>query len=680
GTLEGEVLVGRAWARRASGRDGGYLFAIEPSLGLLQALFASIRDLRLAGLDGVRLRADAFEVGAKGQELGELLDAFVSELRAAGRVDHADVLRMAIGRLRTDPHALGTDAVVLLPADAELTRLERDLASALPAGMLHRLPVDEPLTALPQSTDLALLRWLPKPPDAPTPASDGTARIARAIGEPNEVRQVFRRILAEGLALDDVELLHTDADTYVPLVYELAAGLRHDATDGGALPVTFVEGIPVRYTRPGRALTAWLAWQRGGYPQSILVRMLQDGLLHLPEGEGAAPSGPQLASLLRPIPIGRGRERTLAAIDAGIAALAHRARQQDRRTDEDGESFGQPAAELRRRRAAMQALRALVAELLAATPDAGASQADTLSAARTFLKRLVRCAGEDDEYARLRLVEEIEKLEAWVSDGEEVACLDAAEWLAGLPTGVRIKGSGPRPGCLHVASVGTGGHSGRRHTFIVGLDDGRFPGQGGQDPVLLDGERQQLSGELPTAAGRLQEKVARFARLLARLRGSATLSYSCRSLDDDREMFASPVVLAAYRILSGERDGDHAALDRWLEPPASFAPELPEACLDDAEWWLWRFCGPEAVGNTVEVLREHFPRLVHGREAERRRDAASVTHYDGLVPEAGAENDPTAPDGPVVSASRLQTLGACPLRYFFRYILRLEPPEELESD
>jgi len=115
GTLEGEVLVGRAWARRASGRDGGYLFAIEPSLGLLQALFASIRDLRLAGLDGVRLRADAFEVGAKGQELGELLVAFVGELRSAGRVDHADVLRMAIGRLRTDPHALGTDAVVLLP-------------------------------------------------------------------------------------------------------------------------------------------------------------------------------------------------------------------------------------------------------------------------------------------------------------------------------------------------------------------------------------------------------------------------------------------------------------------------------------------------------------------------------------------------------------------------------------
>ena len=40
----------------------------------------------------------------------------------------------------------------------------------------------------------------------------------------------------------------------------------------------------------------------------------------------------------------------------------------------------------------------------------------------------------------------------------------------------------------------------------------------------------------------------------------------------------------------------------------------------------------------------------------------------------------TAPEGPAVSASRLETLGACPLRYFFRYVLELEPPDELVID
>ena len=57
-------------------------------------------------------------------------------------------------------------------------------------------------------------------------------------------------------------------------------------------------------------------------------------------------------------------------------------------------------------------------------------------------------------------------------------------------------GLGPRGGCLHVAHVLAGGHSGRPHTFIVGLDDGRFPGVGLQDPILLDEERR-ASPDLP---------------------------------------------------------------------------------------------------------------------------------------------------------------------------------------
>ena len=36
--------------------------------------------------------------------------------------------------------------------------------------------------------------------------------------------------------------------------------------------------------------------------------------------------------------------------------------------------------------------------------------------------------------------------------------------------------------------------------------------------------------------------------------------------------------------------------------------------------------------------------------------------------------------GPVLSARRLETVGCCPLRYFFRYVLDISPPEELMVD
>ena len=152
-------------------------------------------------------------------------------------------------------------------------------------------------------------------------------------------------------------------------------------------------------------------------------------------------------------------------------------------------------------------------------------------------------------------------------------------------------------------------------TFIVGLDDSRFPGAGLQDPLLLDHERQALSPKLPTAAGRLKEKLDKFARLLARLRGRIVLSYCCHDLADDREMFPSPVILAAFRILSGKHDGDQTDLLRWLPPPASFAPQSPERCLDEADWWLWRLCGPEAIGDISGLVAERFPHLGRGQRA-----------------------------------------------------------------
>jgi ATP-dependent helicase/nuclease subunit B len=685
--VDGQVLMGRVWERLAA--DDGYLLGLEPTPGLLESVLSSLRDVRLAALAPDAIPPQAFEVPSKGQELARLLETYVEELAAASRVDHADVLRMATRRLREEPAALG-EALLLVPEDMELAHRERALLDAVLQEQLAWMPVDEPCTPLPHApqepTDLSRLRWLPRPGDAPAvperpvEACDGAARIVRAVGEVNEVRGALRRILAEEVPLDEVEFLHTDRETYVPLIYELVAGLRHEHGDGeDPLPVTFAEGLPARMTRPGRALRAWLLWQREGYPQTTLVRMVQDGLLAPPESDGTLGFA-RLANLLRAVPIGLERERYLRAIDRKIEALTRRIERATSPRDDAGEPAGPAAEELAQQAEELHAVRRLVESVLDATPAADASQADVLAGARTFIEKLARAANADDEYARRALLDEIELLGAWVADGEAAAHLDVRAWLAELPRSVRIKGRGPRPGRLHVDHVMSGGHSGRPHTMVLGLDDSRFPGQGAQDPVVLDDERQKLSDALPTAAGRLQEKLDRFARLLARLRGRVTLSYSCRDLEDDRETFASPVLLAAYRILSGKRSGDHADLDAWLPTPESFAPADPAASLDDADWWLWRMCGPQAVGNAVEIIREQFPRLERGRGRREHRSETSITAYDGLVPDAGRDLDPTAPDGPVLSASRLQTLGACPLRYFFRYVLDVEPPEELEID
>ena len=125
---------------------------------------------------------------------------------------------------------------------------------------------------------------------------------------------------------------------------------------------------------------------------------------------------------------------------------------------------------------------------------------------------------------------------------------------------------------LHVAHALSGGHSGRKHTFVIGLDDSRFPGAGLNDPLLLDEERGKLSPKLRKASAEFSLKLERFAELQARLRGTVTLGFSCLNLQEDREMFPSPVVLSAYRILSNNREGDQGDMMTWLSVPDSFAP------------------------------------------------------------------------------------------------------------
>src|SRR5262249_39858104 len=140
-----------------------------------------------------------------------------------------------------------------------------------------------------------------------------------------------------------------------------------------------------------------------------------------------------------------------------------------------------------------------------------------------------------------------------------------------------------------------------------------------------------------------EKKLKDFARLLSRLRGQVVLSFCSHEVTEAREVFPSPVVLAAFRLISGQREGDLSDLFRWLAeqtPAGSFAPSKEEHCLNAAEWWLWRLCGPAQIKNVRSMVCHHFPHLERGSQAEERRQSSEFTEFDGRVPEAGSELDP----------------------------------------
>jgi ATP-dependent helicase/nuclease subunit B len=521
------------------------------------------------------------------------------------------------------------------------------------------------------------LGWVLRPAEAPAPRQDGTARIFRAVGEVNEVREVLRSCAGQGLPFDEVEILHTDAATYLPLIYEIVFRLMDDEP-GEALPVTFAEGIPARYGRPARALLGWLSWIREGYPQSTLIRMIQDGLLRIDGTDGDEIPFTKLGALLRTVPIGSGRARYLTKIDQAIGTV-ERQRASGRLNNGEGEGASSEEPRLGRRLQGLHTIRYLVQDLLTNTPERVARQKDLLKAAQGFLDRHTRHTNRFDEYVRKKLSDEIRGLAECI-ETEDAEGFDIWKWLEDKCLASPVRGERPQPGRFHVAPVQRGGHSGRKYTFIIGLDDTRFPGAGLQDPLLLDGERRRVSEDLPTSAGRLARTNLGFARLLARLRGKVTMSYCCRSLEDDREMFPSPMVLAAFRILTGNPEGDQDDLIRWLPQPASFAPGRLDRCIDLTESWQWWMCEGDGILDPQEVIVLNFPHLGRGFVAKQARASNRFTEYDGHVPQAGLDLDPTKPDGPVLSASALEMVGSCPMEYFFRYVLGIRPPDEVRID
>ena len=710
-TRAGTILADQILARLRLAGGAGYLTQLEPSLALSTSVFQSLQAVRLAGLGPADLRQGQYESPAKGGELVHILELYVQELTARKRIDHAGVLELARAGVAGKPVTKGPPPMFLVPGDLPLGTLERRLLEALPPEQVVRLAVDEPAVARDGEplTDAALLGWINSPLDAPASPGDGSVTIFHAVGAVNEIRHVLRTCLQRGIPLDDVELLYTDAQTYLPLVYELVLGLtdadaptspraddeacRSALFDDGKspseanstcaptpplqLPATFVDGIPVRYSRPGRALAAWLSWLEQGCPQTTLVRMVQDGLLATEEGDDK-PSFARLAILLRSVPIGLGQDRYLKMVRDEIRACQEELNAPPA-ADENGQTDPAAAERTQRKLADLECLARLLTNLLSCCPKAGASQKDVLLAAGDFLQKAARSAGYLDYLSRDRLAEDAREMAALVSD-EQSTGLDAWEFLEDLVRQARVAGSSSRPGCLHVASVANGGHTGRGHTFIVGLNDHLFPGSGLQDPVLLDAERQRLSESLQTAAADLHERVEGFARLLARLRGNVTLSFCSHDLEDGREAFASASVVSAYRILTGNRQGDQSQLMSWLPPPVSFVPETPEGALSVNEWWMERTTGPDATPEARRETLSQFAHLARGADAAAARASEHFTPFDGRVDAAGESCDLTGTDSSAVSPSALETLGHCPLRYFFRYALHLRKPDDLEVD
>jgi len=694
-------------------KDGGrleYFKELRPSPGISRALLRAIDRLRMEGLTSGRIDPGLFAVAAKGRDIVTLSAHYESRLEAAGGIDLAGLFTLA-----ADVAGRSSDrekAHVLCPADTALSRVEKAFLEASSGGRLafvgrdrvhglerprHFQAADEARRPSPPAaaTDAERLTWLFDPKGAPPPFNDGSVEIFRALGPMNESREVLRRIVGAGVAFDDVEMVCPPGPAYAAALHRLSLRV--------GLPVTFAEGLPLSLTRPGRVLEGILEWIEEDFLASTLCRLVESHDLRLPSSGAGGDIPPRSASRhLQKALIGWGRGRYVSRLEAlrkKTEAEAEGAGYEagEGRSEEERKVRRLTAAEIGRLADAVGRLLAWIPDLPRKGPVPFAELCLGLSAALEAAAATGSDVQERDAQALRLITTELGALAGgfWdraardVPRPPEIGLEAALDRIRTAVFALSVGASAPRPGHLHVSGFSSGGYSGRPLTFVLGLDDSDFPGRGLQDPVLLDAEREALSPGLATTADSLRESVYSMAALLASLRGQVIFSFPAYDILEDRARFPSSLLLQVHRLLCGDDRRDYASLDESVTAAAGrsgradtagFLPGGPDRAVDETEWWLDRLAGQGRLSGGLAAVRKHFPGLADGIRAEEARAGERLTAYEGIVRIDRGRFDPLVNGDLELSASRLESLVKCPFGYFLRYVLGIEPPEELEPD
>lgn len=647
----------------------GYFRNLAEQPKMADALWATIRELRMAGLGPGDLSRDSFESADKHAELRTLLGAYEAYLAERHLADTAMVYQEALQHLEICP---------ILPADVRIelpgtiwSALERRLLDTLPGHRLtpaslklsgsstpRRLTSPPTLEAPSPRTDAELLAFLLAPGEAPAASGDGTLTMFRAGGREGEVGEVFRRILTAGVPFDHVEVACA-APEHATLFWEKCQ--RHD------WPVTIAPGLPVTLTRPARALLAFCEWVESGFPAGGLRRLLQSGDVRLDLENGPTPG--QAARLLARSDATWGRQTYALALSALAAEFKDRAT--DPEADEGLRAYYIEHADHAER---LSGWIARLVDLLPEPASDGVRLDVVIAGCIELVKAFAAKSSEMDGAAAVVLAEAL---------GDLDALGDLTRPLGGILALIRqqvesltVASDRARPGHLFVTVLRRAGYAGRANTFVVGLEEGHVVPSLIEDPVLLDAERQGISPELPTSRDRVSEAMHEVISRLASLGGRVCLSFSCRDLRQHRETFPSWLLLQAFRLLK-RGDWTYDELNQALGEPVSAVPATPELALNENGWWLASVSGVGAPA--LGAIRAAFVALAQGEAAESARESDAFTIYDGFVREAGARLDPRTSGAPV-SATGLETLAGCPFRYFLERGLGLRAAEDGEPD
>jgi RecB family exonuclease len=588
--------------------------------GLVGALTSALMELRECKVTSSSLSPDDFVSSKKGQDIKLILQEYEQYLVEHSCLDSSGLLAIALQLAGLSN--IKDDVIYLVPSFIQWKPLEEELIRTLAKDNLFALPAEE-------LNDTQFLN------------GETAVSYFHAYGITNEMREVLRQLHTKKIPLDQVTVAYT-SEEYIPVMYSLSKSLEFG--------LSVFEGIPVFLTGPGRTMQGIFSWINSDFNSAVLNNLFLSGdVVIKPFGAKREIPASTAVSLLREAGIGWGRARYQLF-----------------------EHFTQKAAAQGNEDAYLIAslIQFLIEQIPKEDNEGKVFFSDFCSGLASIVRSLCRIRDDLDEAALIAITSCLERT-AQLS-ALEMGLEETIDRLTDLLENLRVGGSGPQPGGLHLTSYRNLIWSGRSYTYVVGLDANSFPGNLRQDPVLLDSERERIARTLPLGISRLKEKLLNMSAALASRRGELVLSYQSFDVVDNRELFPAPLLLQFYRRLNNAPYLDYSDFLNTLGDPVGYCSDDGTNPLDEMEWWLCKNRSGELSDRAV--VGSCYTGINNGQKAIKARQQAEPTEYDGAL------HGKHLLSSKVFSCSQIEYLASCPFAYFLKYVLRVRPPEEIIFD
>ncbi|GAK43173.1 hypothetical protein TCA2_5668 [Paenibacillus sp. TCA20] len=621
-----------------------YISKDQVKPGIVMHVHQAIMDLRRAGVKAEELRRDQLLSQQKGIYVKKVLSAYERFLNERRWTDFP-------GLLSYIPTQLPENVELFLPDPMPLPPVSTWMMERLSNGRMTRIVKDSSFTDV-QST-------LPF----------GEVQFYHTTGRMAEVREALRRIIQGRMPLDEVEMIVPDEE-YTLAISTMCASL--------GLSCSFADGLPAITSGMGRAAHFLLNWLESGYQVRPLVSMLQQQLITFSEREQGITNADCIRALEKS-GIGWGKERYIKLLESEVVRFQgdsterpeERVRtEQQQRDDEIKKHLTNLLGELFPDEEALSSPKGIWGWLVNVLDRVGVSgteeDAIVLQEMRGIANELQECPVPDLMPFQQML-------------------LYARDMLQELRVGVQRL---PKPGSLYISSLPNGGISGRKQTFLLGMDEHSWSGNIRQNPMLLDEECRRIGAGLQTAVQRQRDRQRLRDGRLGMISGNITCSFSSYDLAEGATASPAFQLLQVFRKVSGEPNADYEMLHRSLGEPVGYLDvEQPSSTEQnglplDGSHYVFR-----QIRTNVNLMKDRqsfiesvYPSLRQGRLALEARGSSQVTEHDGYI--AGDEwaDYWKGRDERTLSASQLEKYAECPMRYFFQYVLGIRVKDQVTFD